>query len=67
MNGMKTMEVARELGMGYHQVFARFIRTGLIRPAKDASGDLWWSVEDVRRAREILEAKRREPAHVGSD
>ena len=64
-SGKKTSEVARELGIKITKLYS-LIRLGNIqRPPTDASGDMWWSSDDVERVRQVLAAGRRrvkEPA-----
>lgn len=56
----KTREVVQELGTSYWSLVSA-LRGGKIDPlpAKDASGDLTWSAEDVARARAALSIDRR--------
>jgi hypothetical protein len=59
---VKTKEAARLLGVPMSRLH-RLLGDNRLRPppAKDSRGDLWWSPEDLERARAAL--KRRKPEH----
>jgi hypothetical protein len=51
---MKSKEVVKLLRVNYAR-FYELLRSGKIRqPNKDCSGDYWWTMEDVKAAREAL-------------
>ena len=59
MNYRKTPVAARELGVGYFQLYD-LLRFGKIDPpARDSSGDFIWTDADLERARNALASVRR--------
>jgi hypothetical protein len=60
MNGMcKSRAAIRALGCSYDQLTGLLRRGRIPEPAKDESGDFWWSEADLERARQALAAGRR--------
>jgi hypothetical protein len=58
---VKTPEAAKSIGVSYHRLI-NLVRFGKISPpARDSSGDFLWTPDDLQRAREAFEARRREP------
>ena len=59
MSPLKTPTAARQLGVTYHQLIG-LIRYGKMEPpARDTSGDYYWTAADVQRAREAIRTQRR--------
>jgi hypothetical protein len=59
MNYRKTPVAARELGVPYWCLIG-LLRYGKIDPpARDSSGDYLWSDDDLARARQVIEERRR--------
>jgi predicted site-specific integrase-resolvase len=59
----KTKQVCEMLGVNDHTLYNR-LRSGILQqPERDCSGDLWWTAEDVERARAVLTADRRRREH----
>jgi hypothetical protein len=66
MTRRKTCEVADLLGVPYHALDYLLRSRQILRPAKDASGDLVWSPADIRAAREVLTKRPRKAAEVST-
>lgn len=59
VGGIKSVDAARMLNLSYTRLM-NLIRYGHIpRPPTDTSGDLWWGRSDLRRARAVLDRRRR--------
>jgi hypothetical protein len=59
---LMTKELCLKLDVPYHVLYGR-MRSGVLEPPeRDSGGRMWWSADDVKRARKglVVDKRRRE-------
>ena len=54
---LKSRQVAKQLGINYWRLVYLLRSDKIAQPKKDASGDLIWTLRDVRNAQKALERR----------